>query len=138
MDDRDGRLRFFSGICAWLAQLNTAKPRPASESPSQPPFPTYEHMNNDEPTNPVAAESQAMAARAAQAWDTTKEKAGEALQTTERYVQQHPGTSVLGLFSAGLLIGVLVGWKMAHEERDSYLTNAHKFLKRWGHKLHLD
>ncbi len=75
---------------------------------------------------------------AAQAWETTKAKAGEALQSGGRYVQDNPGTSVLSVFGGGLLLGVLIGWSLATEEKDDYAESARKFFKRWGHKLNLD
>ena len=96
-------------------------------------------MNYNDPTNPTSTTTtQAATESAAQAWETTKEKAGEALHTGERYVRDNPGTSVLGVFGAGLLLGVLVGWSMAREERDDYSESARKLLKRLGHKLNLD
>ena len=95
-------------------------------------------MNYDDPTNPTpTTTTQAATESAAQAWETTKEKAGEALHTGERYVRDNPGTSVLGVFGAGLLLGVLVGWSMAREERDDYSESTRKLLKRLGHKLNL-
>lgn len=74
----------------------------------------------------------------AQAWETTKEKAGEALHTGERYVRDNPGASVLSVFGLGFLLGLLVGWSVAHEEHDDYSTSARKFMKRWGSKLNFD
>lgn len=99
---------------------------------------TSPKMNENDTTTSNANEGQAVGARAAQAWDTTKEKAEEALQTTERYVQEHPRTSVLGVFGAGLLLGLYIGWSIAHEEREDYTTSTREFLKRWGHKLHIN
>ncbi|MEO7319105.1 MAG: hypothetical protein ABIZ56_08970, partial [Chthoniobacteraceae bacterium] len=88
-------------------------------------------MNYDDPTNPnPTTKAQAAAEGAAQAWETTKEKAGEAMQTGERYVRENPGTSVLSVFGGGLLLGVLIGWSLAHEERDDYSASTRKFLKR--------
>jgi len=96
-------------------------------------------MNYDDPTNQTAsATAQAATEGATQAWETTKEKAGEALQTGERYVRDNPGTSMLSVFGGGLLLGVLIGWSLAREERDDYPASTRKFLKRWGHKLNLD
>lgn len=77
-------------------------------------------------------------AGAARAWETTKEKAGEALHTGELFVRENPGTSALSIFGLGFLLGVLVGWSVAHEERDNYSTSARRFVKRWGRKLSLD
>lgn len=83
-------------------------------------------------------ESPEVPAGAAQAWESTKEKAGEALHTGERYVRENPGTSALSIFGLGFLLGLLVGWSVAHEDRDNYSTSARKFMKRWGHNLNLD
>ncbi len=95
-------------------------------------------MNNDEAIKAAKDQAQAVADEAARVWDSTKEKAGEALQSSERYIRDHPGTSVLGVFGAGLLVGAIVGWTLAHEERDDYSTSAYKYLKRLGRKLNLD
>lgn len=75
---------------------------------------------------------------ASQAWETTREKAGEALQSGERYVRDNPGTSVLSIFGIGFVLGLLVGWSAAHEERDDYSASARKLAKRWGKKLNID
>ena len=96
-------------------------------------------MHHDDPTNTTpSTTTQAATESAAQAWETTKEKAGEALHTGERYVRDNPGTSVLGVFGGGLLLGVLIGWSLGREERDDYSASTHKFLKRLGHKLNLE
>lgn len=95
-------------------------------------------MNDDEPINQTTENAEAAADSAKQAWETTKAKAEEALQTGERYVRDNPGASVLGVFGAGIALGLLIGWSLAHEERDDYATSTRKFLKRWGHKLSHD
>jgi len=96
-------------------------------------------MNYDYPTNQTAsATAQAATESATHAWQTSKAKAGEALQTGERYVRDNPGTSMLSVFGGGLLLGVLIGWSVAREEREDYPASTRKFLKRWGHKLNLD
>ncbi len=77
-------------------------------------------------------------AGAAQAWEATKEKAGEVLQAGERYVRENPSTSALSIFGLGLLLGLLVGWSVAHEDREDYSTSARRFVTRWGHKFQLD
>jgi len=92
-------------------------------------------MRNDDPTNSTTQEA---LEGAAQAWEATKDKAGEALHNGERYVRDNPGTSVLSVFGGGLLLGVLIGWSLAREERDDYSASTRRFLKRWGHKLNLD
>ncbi len=89
------------------------------------------------PTSAAAA-AHAAAERATQAWASTREKAGEALGTGERYVREYPAISVLGVFGVGLLLGLLVGWSAAHEEREDYTATARKFFSRWGSKLHID
>lgn len=95
-------------------------------------------MNHEDPTAPTATTTtQAAKEGATQAWETTKEKADEALHIGERYVRDNPGTSVLGVFGAGLLVGLLVGWGVAHEERYDRTASTRKFLKRWGHKFNL-
>ena len=83
-------------------------------------------------------ESSEVPAGATQAWEATNEKAGEALHTGERYVRENPGTSVLSIFGLGFILGLLLGWSVAHEDRDNYATSARRFTKRWSHKLNLD
>ena len=100
-------------------------------------------MNTENPIPPEAAEKASETAEkitdaANQAWEATREKAGEALQTGEKYVRDNPGTSVLSIFGLGFLVGVLVGWSVAHEDQDDYSASARKFAKRWGKKLNLD
>jgi hypothetical protein len=95
-------------------------------------------MNSENP-HPTSDETAANVADAAtQAWETTREKASEALQTGEKYVRANPGTSALGIFGFGLLVGLLVGYSIAHEERDDYSVSARKLAKRWGNKLNFD
>lgn len=91
-------------------------------------------MNEPTPQtpDPVSTASEA----ATKAWDTTRQKASEAVETGERYIRDHPGTSVLSIFGLGVALGFLVGWSVAKE--DDYSTSARKFAKRWGHKLNLD
>ena len=90
-------------------------------------------MSYEDPISPPPAQTNP----AAQAWETTKERAGEALQTGERYVRDNPGTSVLSIFGLGVVVGLLVGYSIAHEDRDDYSASARKFLKQWGHKMNL-
>ena len=75
---------------------------------------------------------------AGRAWNSTKEKASDVLQSGERYVREHLGTSVLGVFGAGMLIGALAAWSAAHEQRDDAADSIHRFLTRLGRKLNLD
>ena len=75
---------------------------------------------------------------ATKAWETTQDKAREALQTGERYVRENPGTSAFSIFGLGVVAGLLVGYSLAHEDRDDYAASARKFMKRWGHKLKID
>jgi hypothetical protein len=86
----------------------------------------------------AAKAAQAVSQGAAQAWEKTKETADIAFQTGGRYLREKPGFSVFSVFGFGLLLGLLIGWSVAHEERDDYSENARKFIKRWGHKLNLD
>ena len=95
-------------------------------------------MSYEEQFHPAATEGQTAAENAAKAWEATKEKAGEALQTGERYVRENPGTSTLSILGIGFVLGLLVGWSVAHESREDYASQARRFGKRWGHKLHLD
>jgi hypothetical protein len=95
--------------------------------------PTIYFMNDPYSESSTATTSDPVDEAARQAWDTTREKAGEALQTGQRYVRENPGTSVLGIFGFGFLLGLLVGWSLAHEEDDSYSARARKFARRWGH-----
>ncbi len=86
----------------------------------------------------VTEQAKAVAGGAVQAWENTKGKASEAIQSSERYVRDNPGTSVLSVFGAGIALGVLIGWTVAHESRHSYTDSAHDFLRRLGRKLNLD
>ena len=100
-------------------------------------------MNTENPIPPEGADklketADKVAEAANQAWETTREKAGEAMQTGEKYLHENPGTSVLSIFGLGVLVGVLIGWSVAHEEQDDYSASARKFAKRWGRKLNLD
>ncbi len=83
-----------------------------------------------------------VAARAAQAatheFENIRGKAGEALESGQRYVRENPGSSALSIFGLGCLVGFLVGWALAHEEEQDYARDARKLAKRWGKKLHLD
>lgn len=86
----------------------------------------------------VTDQAKAVAGGAVQAWENTKGKANEAIQTSERYVRENPGTSVLSVFGAGIALGVLIGWTVAHESRHSYTDSAQDFLRRLGRKLNID
>jgi ElaB/YqjD/DUF883 family membrane-anchored ribosome-binding protein len=94
-------------------------------------------MNTNEPLQAATNEAKSATEAATQAWETTKEKAGEALQTGERYVRENPGTSVLSIFGFGLLLGLLLGWGLA-QDHDNYSTRSRKFMRRWGHRLNFD
>jgi len=78
------------------------------------------------------------ASAVSEVWETTREKAGEALQTGERYVRDNPGTSALTIFGLGCLVGLIIGWSLGREEENDYSARARKFGKRWSKKLHLD
>ena len=95
-------------------------------------------MNSPYPNPPTGETTENIGETANQAWQTTKEKAGDALQTGQRYVRENPGTSVLSVFGFGFLLGVIVGWSIAHEEHDSYAASARKWARRWGNKLNVD
>ncbi len=84
-----------------------------------------------------ATESDAAGA-ADRAWGSTKEKASEVLHSGERLLREHPGTSALGVFSAGMLVGALVAWSVAREQRDDTSDRIHRLLTRLGRKLNLD
>lgn len=92
-------------------------------------------MSYEDPAPPTSPTGETLADAATQAWKSTTEKAGETLQTGERFVRDNPGTSVLSIFGLGFLLGLLVGWSVAHKERDDYATRARKLGKTWGHKL---
>ncbi len=100
-------------------------------------------MDTDIPTPSKTADKASEAAEkitdaANRAWETTREKTGEALQSGEKYVRENPGTSVLSIFGFGFLLGLLVGWSVAHEEQDDYSRTARKFARHWGKKLNID
>jgi hypothetical protein len=94
---------------------------------------------NTQDYNPSSPEAPASNIKdtAAHAWETTRERAGEALQSGERYVRDNPGTSVLSIFGLGFLLGLIVGWSVAHEEHEDYSTRARKTARGWGRKLNL-
>ncbi|MDQ3623620.1 MAG: hypothetical protein M3463_14215 [Verrucomicrobiota bacterium] len=94
------------------------------------PYPNEQNENASRAT--VAAEG------AAQAWETTKEKAGDALETGQRYVRDNPIPSMLSVFGFGLLVGALIGWSVARQEEDDYSDYARRLGKDWRRKLHLD
>lgn len=79
-----------------------------------------------------------IAGTADRALGRTKEKATEVLQSGERLFREHPGTSALGVFSAGVLVGSLVAWSIAHDQRDDRADRIHRLLNRLARKLNLD
>lgn len=99
-------------------------------------------MNETNPTShnpsPSTEGSNPISDAAQRAWQTTKDKAGGALETGERYVREHPGTSVASIFGLGVLVGLAVGWSIPHEAHDSYSDRALRMAKRWGNKFNLD
>lgn len=95
-------------------------------------------MSYEDPLSAQAANTGIPSETTNKAWGATQEKAREAMQTGERYVRENPGTSALSIFGFGVVVGLLVGYSLAHEERDDYSTSTRKFLKRWGHKLNLE
>ncbi len=72
------------------------------------------------------------------AWETTKERAGDALHSGEQYVRKHPTTSVLSVFGTGCLVGIAIGWAIAHEAHESYSKRASDLLGILRGKLNLD
>jgi hypothetical protein len=106
------------------------------------------------PTIPTLDDSENLSEKAARAWESsagndtagaadsalgrTKEKAAEVLHSGERLLREHPGTSALGVFSAGMLVGALVAWSIAREQRDDTSDRIHRLLTRLGRKLNLD
>ncbi len=115
-----------------------------TESTNNPVTPAFEQAKNviaeqaRAVSGAVSEQAKAVAGTAAQAWESTKGKASDALYTSEQYVRENPGTSVLSVFGAGIALGVLIGWTVAHESRTSYSDSAHDILRRLGRKLNLD
>jgi len=96
-------------------------------------------MNDPYPTPPPSGEkSETIGDTAREAWESTKEKAGDALHSGERYVRENPGTSVLSIFGFGFVLGLLVGWSVAHETHDTYARRAGRWARGWGDKLNFD
>lgn len=95
-------------------------------------------MNHDETTDPLATSLQTATDTAAKTWAATRDKAGEALDSGERYVRENPRTSALSVLGVGFVLGVLVGWSLAHESREDYGSQARRYAKRWGQKLNFD
>jgi ElaB/YqjD/DUF883 family membrane-anchored ribosome-binding protein len=96
-----------------------------------------ENFNNPsmppDPAGPTSSTT-SVSDTARAAWDTTRQRAGEALHSGETFVRENPGTSAMGIFGLGFFLGLLVGWCIAHEERNSYA----RFAKHWTDKLHFD
>ena len=82
-------------------------------------------MNPNEPD--FSEESNRQTAAAEKAWETAKARAEEGYAAGEQYVREHPGSSVATVFFIGFLVGVLVGWSAAHEERESLWGRAKGF-----------
>lgn len=95
-------------------------------------------MNEPHSTPSTETDSAPITDAAKRAWQTTKDKAGDALHTGERYVRENPTTSALSIFGLGCLIGAVIGWSIAHEAHDSYTDRALKLAKRLGGKFNLD
>jgi cytochrome c biogenesis protein ResB len=95
-------------------------------------------MNYNDPIQTPTAATEPVTEAANKAWSATQEKAREAVQSGERYVRENPGTSALTIFGFGVMVGLLVGYSLAHEERDDYSASTRKLLKRWSHKLNLE
>src|SRR5437868_5820709 len=62
-------------------------------------------MINENPTPPASEPVPTATEAATKAWETTRQKAGEVMETGERYVRDHPGTSVLSIFGFGVALG---------------------------------
>lgn len=109
-------------------------------------------MNN--PTIPTLDDPENLSEKAARVWESatasdtagaadralrrTKEKAAEVLQSGERLLRDHPGTSALGVFGAGVIVGALVAWSVAREQRDDTADRIHRLLTRLGRGLNID
>lgn len=109
-------------------------------------------MNN--PSLPTLDDPENLSEKAARVWESatasetagaadralgrTKEKAAEVLQSGERLLREHPGTSALGVFGAGMLVGALVAWSVAREQQDDTADRIHRLLNRLARKLNLD
>jgi hypothetical protein len=95
-------------------------------------------MNPNDLPQTAADEVKTTAENLQNTWDTTKEKAAEALESGERFVRANPCTSTLSVLGVGFVLGLLVGWSMAHESHDDYAAQVRKLRKDWGRKLNLD
>jgi ElaB/YqjD/DUF883 family membrane-anchored ribosome-binding protein len=89
-------------------------------------------MNEQNFSSTSDPQSEGIGETASKAWQTTRDKAGEALHAGERYVRENPTMSALSLFGIGFVMGLLVGWSIAHEDQESA---AHRFARRWGNKV---
>jgi hypothetical protein len=87
-------------------------------------------MNPQDPP-PTESSRDAISEAAREAWQTTKEKAGDALDTGERYMRENPGVSAISIFGLGFLLGLIVGAAIAREDDDSYSTRARDLIGRW-------
>jgi hypothetical protein len=92
-------------------------------------------MNPNESDFSQESNSNAASAAAEKAWQTAKAKAEEGYAAGERYVRDHPGSSVLTIFGVGFMVGVLVGWAAAREEDDTYLRRLRDITKGLRGKL---
>jgi hypothetical protein len=57
------------------------------------------------------------------AWQTTKDRSEDVLDSGETCVRDHPGSAVLTAFLGGLFIGCFVGWSF-YESREHQHRNA--------------
>ena len=62
-------------------------------------------------------------------WETARQKAEEGYAAGEQYVREHPGGSVLTVFGAGFILGLVVGWAIAREEDNSYSSRLSEMIK---------
>ena len=63
------------------------------------------------------------------AWQNTKHRSEEVLDSGETCVRDHPGSAVLTAFIGGLIVGCFVGWSI-YESREHQHRNAIRDLVR--------
>jgi len=70
-------------------------------------------------------------------WVGGKETVGEVFDSGERLIQRNPAASVLACCVGGGAIGLVCGWLLAKEERETR-TFAYRFLRRLGDRLSVE
>jgi ElaB/YqjD/DUF883 family membrane-anchored ribosome-binding protein len=85
---------------------------------------------NPQDSSSTESRRESISEAAREAWQTTKEKASEALDTGERYVREFPRASAASIFCMGLLLGLVLG-AIGRENDDTFSSRARDLLGDW-------